>query len=108
MASDAPAAQDEAGYEPFIVAEGWREDTSIRFVPQSAVADAVKAEREACARLAEQHKVTYQQRKSCNCGRIHPGTGEPCTYTVGPPLPFAGLIRARNTPDGAEATGEGT
>jgi cell division septum initiation protein DivIVA len=32
--------------EPFIIAEGWREETSIRYVPESAVAEAVRAERE--------------------------------------------------------------
>ena len=37
-----------ASYEPFIAAEGWREDTSIRYVPESAVAEAVAAERERC------------------------------------------------------------
>jgi len=32
--------------EPFIAAEGWREEAGIRFVPESAVAEAVAAERE--------------------------------------------------------------
>ena len=40
------AEHEEAGYEPFIAAESWREDTSIRYVPESAVAEAVAAERE--------------------------------------------------------------
>ncbi len=60
-------------------------------------AHATAAEREACARLAEQHGVRYEQRKSCSCGRTM-RNGEPCSYIVGPALPFADLIRARSAP----------
>ena len=58
-------------------------------------------QREADARLAEQVDARYEQRKSCNCGRVHPGTGQPCTYTVGPPQPFADRLRQ----DSPAATG---
>jgi hypothetical protein len=38
-----PETTTDEGYEPFIAAEGWREDASIRYVPESAVAEAYQA-----------------------------------------------------------------
>jgi hypothetical protein len=53
--------RDEAeGYEPFIAAEGWREETSIRLVPESAVAEAVAAERKRIRQLAVASEATCQ------------------------------------------------
>ena len=43
------------GYEPFIAAEGWREETEIRFVPESAVA----AERSRIIAKARELGATY-------------------------------------------------
>jgi hypothetical protein len=69
---DGPQARGEAPQppgaedcEPFIIAEGWREDTAVRYVPESALDAAValarSSEREACARLADDLNARCRQ-----------------------------------------------
>jgi hypothetical protein len=92
IAAQAAAAEREAddeGYEPFIAAEGWREDTSIRYVPESAVAEAVAAERDRCIRLAvERGAVYFAEPRPCTC---KPG----CAQVVSR-RPFAELLEGQS------------
>ena len=100
---------DAEGYVPFIAAEGWREDTSIRFVPESAVAEAVAAQRAAdeaefAARIAQQQDATQGivaravQNERDRIWRLavkHQAVAHACLSTCQDPshnLPFADLI----------------
>ena len=73
-------AAAEPGYEPFVAAGP--AETEIRVVPESAVAEAVAAEREQCAQLADQVGATYHKTPG--------GPRMPSVIT-----PFGTLLRAQ-------------
>lgn len=78
---------DDGGYEPFIASSG-RQETEIRVVPESAVAEAVAAERERIRRLAVQFGAMYEHYWASEPLRTVPPTRELRSEL----RPFADLI----------------